>query len=283
MRENEIILKKELAPETYLIKVRAPLIARKAKPGQFVIVRASEDCERIPLTLIDWDPIEGTITLVFKVVGASTLELGKLNAGDILHDLVGPLGKPAEIKFYGKACVVGRGVAIAAAYERAKHLKEVGNNVTAIISARTSSLLIYKDEFRKVSDRLFIVTDDGSEGTRGYAADLLKNLLSSGERFDVVYAVGAATLMRTISEATKPFKIKTIVSLNSLMIDGTGMCGCCRVTIGGKPMFACVDGPEFDAHLVDFEEFRARIHMYDEEEKLALKFMGEGMHVKAGD
>jgi len=272
---NEIIFKEELAPEVKLIKVRAPLIARKAKSGQFVILRVNEEGERIPLTLIDWDPKDGTITLVFKEVGASTKELGKLEVGDHIHDLVGPLGKPSEIAFHSKVCVIGRGVAIAAAYERAKKMKGAGNNVTAIISARTAKQLIFKDAFRKVSDKLYIATDDGSEGVKGYANDLLRSLLESGERFDLVYAVGAATLMRSISEITKPYKIKTIVSLNSLMVDGTGMCGCCRVTVAGKPMFACVDGPDFDAHLVDFDEFRARIHMYDEEEKVALKIMEE--------
>jgi ferredoxin--NADP+ reductase len=272
---NKIIFKEELAPEVKLIKVRAPLIARKAKSGQFVILRVNEEGERIPLTLIDWDPKDGTITLVFKEVGASTKELGKLEVGDHIHDLVGPLGKPSEIAFHGKVCAIGRGVAIAAAYERAKKMKEAGNNVTAIISARTAKQLIFKDAFIKVSDKLYIATDDGSEGVKGYANDLLRSLLESGERFDLVYAVGAATLMRSISETTKPYKIKTIVSLNSLMVDGTGMCGCCRVTVAGKPMFACVDGPDFDAHLVDFDEFRARIHMYDEEEKVALKIMEE--------
>ncbi|MEM2084139.1 MAG: sulfide/dihydroorotate dehydrogenase-like FAD/NAD-binding protein, partial [Nitrososphaerota archaeon] len=162
---------------------------------------------------------------------------------------------------------------IAAAYERARKLKEVGNNITSIISARTSKLLIYKEEFKRISDRLYIVTDDGSEGIKGYANDILKKLLESNEKFDLVYAVGAITLMRNISSVTKPYKMKTIVNLNPLMIDGTGMCGCCRVTIGGKPKFACIDGPEFDAHLVDFEELRARVHMYDEDERNALKIM----------
>jgi len=272
---NEIIFKEELAPEVKLIKVRAPLIARKAKSGQFVILRVNEDGERIPLTLIDWDPKEGTITLVFKEVGASTKELGKLEVGDAIHDLVGPLGKPSEVVFHSKVCVIGRGVAIAAAYERAKKMKEAGNNVTAIISARTAKQLIFKDQLKGVSDKLYVVTDDGSEGIKGYANDFLRSLLESGERRDTADPVTAATLMRSISETTKPYKIKTIVSLNSLMVDGTGMCGCCRVTVGGKPMFACVDGPDFDAHLVDFEEFRARIHMYDEEERIALKIVGE--------
>jgi ferredoxin--NADP+ reductase len=273
--ENEIIFKKEIAPGVKTIKVRAPLIAKKTKSGQFVILRVSEDGERVPLTLIDWDPEEGTITLIFKEVGASTRELGRLEVGDIIHDLVGPLGKPSKIALYGKVCIIGRGVAIAAAYERAKKLKEVGNNITTIISARTSKFLIYKEEFKKLSDRFYIVTDDGSEGIKGYASDILKKLLELNERFDLVYAVGAATLMRNISDITRPYKIKTIVSLNSLMVDGTGMCGCCRVTINGKPKFVCIDGPDFDAHLVDFEEFKARIHMYDEEEKTALKIMRE--------
>lgn len=273
--DNEIVYKKMLAPEVNLIKVKAPQIAKKAKSDQFVILRATEDGERIPLTLIDWDPVEGTITLVFKEVGVSTRDLGKLNVGDRIPDLLGPLGNPGEVKFYGKACVVGRGVAIAAAYERAEKLKRAKNHLTAIISARTAKLLIYEEEFREICDRLYITTDDGSKGFKGYSDELLKNLLESGERFDMVYAVGAATLMRTVSETTKPYKIPTIVSLNSLMIDGTGMCGCCRVTVGGEPKFTCVDGPEFDGHLVDFEEFRARIHMYDREEKAALKLYDE--------
>ncbi|MEM2910933.1 MAG: sulfide/dihydroorotate dehydrogenase-like FAD/NAD-binding protein [Candidatus Bathyarchaeia archaeon] len=272
---NEIVFKETLAPEIKLIKVKAPLIAKKAKTGQFVILRVNEESERIPLTLVDWDPNEGTITLVFKEIGATTKLLGTLKVGDALHDLVGPLGNPAEIKCYGKVCVIGRGVAIAAAYERAKKLKEAGNNVTAIISAKTSNLLIFKEELRKLSDKLYIATDDGSEGFKGYANEALENLLKSGERFNLVYVVGAATLMRTLSEVTKAYNIKTIASLNSLMVDGTGLCGCCRVTVGGEPKFTCVDGPEFDAHLVDFKEFRARIHTYDEEEKLALKVMEE--------
>ncbi|MEM2806499.1 MAG: sulfide/dihydroorotate dehydrogenase-like FAD/NAD-binding protein, partial [Candidatus Bathyarchaeia archaeon] len=208
-------------------------------------------------------------------VGATTKELGKLEVGDAIHDLVGPLEKPSEIAPYSKVCVIGRGVAIAAAYERAKKMKEAGSNVTTIISARTAKQLIFKEQLRRVSNKLYMVTDDGSEGMKVYANDLLRNLLESGERFDLVYVVGAATLMKSISETTRPYKIKTIVSLNSLMVDGTGMCGCCRVTVDGKPMFACVDGPDFDAHLVDFEEFRARIHMYDEEERFALKIAGE--------
>lgn len=265
------MFKEMLASDIKLIKVTAPLIAKKAKSGQFIILRVDEDGERIPLTLIDCDPREGTITLVFKEVGASTKKLGTLEVGERIHDLVGPLGNPSEIKFFGKVCVVGRGVAIAAAYERANKLKEAGNNVTSIISARNSNLLIYKEDVKKISDRFYTVTDDGSEGEEGYANDVLKKLLDSGEKFDLVYAVGAATLMRTVSEVTQPYGIKTIVSLNSLMVDGTGMCGCCRVTVDGKPMFTCVDGPEFDAHLVDFEEFRARIHAYDQEEKIALE------------
>lgn len=269
--ENEIVFKEMLAPDVKLVKVEAPLIAKKAKSGQFIILRVDEDGERIPLTLIDFDLREGTITLVFKEVGASTKKLGTLEVGDRIHDLVGPLGNPSEIKFCGKVCVIGRGVAIAAAYEKANKLKEAGNDVTTIISARNADLLIYKEDLKKISEKFYTVTDDGSEGVKGYANDILKKLLDSGERFDLVYTVGAATLMRAVSEVTKPYNIKTIVSLNSLMIDGTGMCGCCRVTVGGKPMFTCVDGPEFDAHLVDFEEFRARIHAYDQEESFALE------------
>jgi len=268
--ENKIVHKEKLAPEINLMRISAPLIAKKAKSGQFVILRASEDSERIPLTIIDYDPKEGTIALVFKEAGVSTKKLGELAVGDRVHDLVGPLGNPSEIKFYGKVCVIGRGAAIAAAYERAAKLKEAENNITTIISARNASLLIFKENMKKISDKFYIATDDGSEGLKGYANGVLQKLLDSGERFDLVYTVGAATLMRNVSEVTKPYNIKTVVSLNSLMVDGTGMCGCCRVTVGGKPMFTCVDGPEFDAHLVDFEEFKARIHTYDYEEKVAL-------------
>jgi len=266
-----ITLKKTLAPDVKFFKIKAPSIARRAKSGQFVILRVDEAGERIPMTLVDWDDKEGTITLVFKEVGASTKKLGTLEVGDEIHDLVGPLGNPGEIKLYGKVCVIGRGVAIAAAYERAKKLKEVGNHVTAIISARRAELLIYQESMKEISDRLYVATDDGSEGQKGFANEILKSLLESGEKFDLVYGVGAATLMRTVAEVTKPFNVKTIVSLNALMIDGTGLCGCCRVTVGGKTKFACVDGPEFDAHLVDFDEFRAKIHMYDPEQREALE------------
>jgi ferredoxin--NADP+ reductase len=271
--ENEIVYKEELAPGIKLMKVRAPLIARKARSGQFVILRVSEDGERIPLTLIDWDPKDGTITLVFREVGVTTKELGKLNVGDVIHDLVGPLGKPGEIALYGRVCVIGGGIAIAAAYERAKKLKEAGNNVVAIIGARTAEQLIFRDELKGLVDKLYVTTDDGSEGIKGYPSDVLKGLLKSGEKFNLVYAVGPEALMKAVSEVTKPYKIKTIVSLNSLMVDGTGMCGCCRVMVGGKTMFTCVDGPEFDGHLVDFEELMARLRMYEEEEKLAIKVM----------
>ena len=196
--DNEILYKKILAPEVNLIKVKVPRIARKAKSGQFVILRATEDGERIPLTIIDQDPDEGTITLVFKEVGVSTRDLGKLNVGDEIPDLLGPLGTPGEVKFYGKVCVVGRGVAIAAAYERAEKLRRAKNRLTGIISARTAELLIYEKEFENICDRLYVATDDGSKGFKGYANELLRNLLESGERFDLVYAVGAATLMRTV-------------------------------------------------------------------------------------
>jgi ferredoxin--NADP+ reductase len=272
---NEVVAKETLAPEVKLMKIRAPSIAKRAKSGQFVILRVSELGERIPMTLVGWDKEKGTITLVFKEVGASTKQLGMLEVGDKLHDLVGPLGNPAKIKTYGKVCIIGRGAAIAAAWERARKLKDAGNHLTVIMSARKADLLILEDQIRKVSDRLYIATYDGSRGVKGYADDVLRNLLRSGERFDLVYAVGAATLMKNVAEATKPFKVKTIVSLNSLMVDGTGMCGCCRVTVGGETKFTCVDGPEFDAHLIDFKEFRARIHTYDEEQKVALEHVLE--------
>jgi ferredoxin--NADP+ reductase len=271
---NEIVFKEELAPEIKRVKIMNPLIAKKSKSGQFVILRVERDGERIPLTLIDWDPKDGTITLVFKEVGASTRKLGRLEVGDIIYDLVGPLGNPGEIAYYGRVCIVGGGVAIASAYERARRLKDAGNSIVAVIGAKTAKSLIYREEFRRLSDELYITTEDGSEGVEGYVSDVFTELLNSGRRFNLVYAVGPVGMMKAVSEATKPYDIRTIVSLNSLMVDGTGMCGCCRVTVGGRTMFTCVDGPEFNAHLVDFEELEAKLGMYSEEEARILKFMG---------
>ena len=266
-----IVEKRELASRVKLIKVSAPEIARKAKPGQFVILRVNHVGERFPLTLADWNAEGGTITLVFLEVGVSTRKLGELNVGDSILDVVGPLGNPTEVKYYGSVCVVGGGVGVAAAYPVAKALKEVGNKVTSIIGARTDALLIFEDEMEKCSDALYISTDDGTKGYKGFVSDLLRDLLLKGYKFDIVYAVGPALMMKAVAEVTRPFRIKTIVSLNPIMVDGIGMCGACRVLVGGKTRFACVDGPEFDAHEVDFAELIRRQRAFLAEERIALE------------
>lgn len=267
----KIVEKRELGPGIKLIKVLAPEIARKAKAGQFVILRVDSVGERIPLTLADWDAKEGTITIVFLEVGVSTKKLGRLNNGDVIPDLLGPLGNPTEVKNYGTVCVIGGGVGIAAAYPIAKALKEAGNKVISIIGARSVNLLIFEEEMREISDELFISTDDGTKGYKGFVSDLLRDLLLKGYRFDMVYAVGPALMMRAVAEVTRPYKIKTIVSLNPIMVDGMGMCGACRVLVGGKTRFACVDGPEFDAHEVDFDELIRRQRAFINEERMALE------------
>lgn len=273
---NKILLKKTLAQGIKLLEIRAPTIAKKARAGQFVILRVDETGERIPLTLIDWDSEEGTITLVFKEVGLTTEKLGALHVGDRIHDLAGPLGNLAEVESYGRVCIIAGGVAIASAYPRARGLKDGGNHITTIIGARTAESLVFEEEMKRVSDELHIATDDGSKGQKGFVSDVLQGLLESGKRFDLIFAVGPVLMMKAVSEVTKPYKIRTIVSLNSLMVDGTGMCGCCRVTVGDKTRFTCLDGPEFDGHIVDFNELMSRLNMYRDEERLALELYREG-------
>jgi len=271
--EFKILEKETLAPDIKRLVVSAPLIAEKAQGGQFVIVRVDEKGERFPLTLVDWDPGGGSITLVFLEVGVSTKKLGALKVGDQILDLVGPLGNPAEIERYGEAAVVGGGVGIAAMYPRVKALKGAGNRVTSIIGAKTSNLLIYEREIKDWSDELHVSTDDGSRGFRGFTSNVLGDLLNRGRKFDFVFAVGPVLMMRAVTEVTRPYGIKTVASLNPIMVDGTGMCGACRVTVGGKTKFTCVDGPEFDAHLVDFAELIARLRTYIGEEQQALRIL----------
>jgi ferredoxin--NADP+ reductase len=261
---NEIVVKKELAPSIKLMVVYTPLVARKFKPGQFVIVRVCEEGERIPLTIADAD--NDNITIVFQEVGKTTKMLGRLNVGDRILNLLGPLGRPTHIENYGHVCCVGGGVGVAALYPIAKALKEAGNRVTSIIGARTKDLIIFEDEMRRVSDELYITTDDGSKGERGFVTDVLKRLLEKNI-FDRVFAIGPAIMMKVVSDVTKTKNIKTIVSLNPIMIDGTGMCGGCRVIVGGETKFACVDGPDFDGHLVDFNHLLLRLKMYEKQEK----------------
>ncbi len=272
----EVITKKELAPKIKLIEIRAPEIAEKAKAGQFVILRVDEKGERVPLTLVDWRKQNGTIMLVFLEVGVSTRKLGSLGVPDKISDVVGPLGKPSEIKHYGLVAVIGGGVGTASACPITRALKEADNKVVSIIGARTAELLILEEEMKTVSDELYISTDDGTKGQKGFVRDVLKTLIEKGYNFDVVYAIGPAIMMHTVANVTKPYRIKTIVSLNPIMVDGMGMCGTCRVTVGGETKFVCCDGPEFDAHKVDFDELIKRQQMFLSKEKLALQLWENG-------
>jgi ferredoxin--NADP+ reductase len=265
----QILKKDSLAPGIKRIVVLAPLIARKAHAGQFVILRIDERGERFPLTLVDWNPEEGSIVLILQEVGASTKKLGSLNIGDTIMDIVGPLGNPTEAEKYGEVAVIGGGVGTALIYPWVRALKEAGNRVITILGARNVSLLLLEEELRSLSDELHVSTDDGTKGFKGFTADILKSLLEKGKKFNLVMAAGPVPMMRAVAEVTRPFKIKTVVSLNPIMVDGTGMCGGCRITVGGETKFACVDGPEFDAHQVDFRELTNRLRTYTEEETKA--------------
>jgi len=254
------------------IRVYAPEIAEKAKAGQFVILRICDECERIPLTLVEWDSEQGSITLIFQEVGLTTKKLGKMEVGDTILNIAGPLGNPSIIRNYGLAAVISGGVGTAAAYPIAKALKDAGNTTVSIVGARNQSLLILEQELRNVVDEFYISTDDGSKGHKGFVSDVLKSLIAKKYAFDIVYAIGPPIMMKAISEITRPYGIKTVVSLNPLMVDGMGMCGACRVSIGGHTKFACIDGPEFDAHEANFEELIKRLRVYPPEEKIAVDF-----------
>ena len=268
---HEIVAKKELASGIKSVEIFAPEIAEKSQAGQFVILRVDEKGERFPLTLVDWDRKKGTITLIFLEIGLSSKKLGALEEGDVVLDIAGPLGNPSEIENFGTVCVIGGGVGTASAYPIARALKEAGNKVISIVGAKTTGLLILEDEVEKISDELYISTDDGTKGQKGFVSDVLKILIQKGYNFDLVYAIGPAVMMRAVAEVTRPYNIKTIVSLNSIMVDGMGMCGACRVTVGGETKFACVDGPEFDAHKVNFGELMKRQMVFIAEEKMALE------------
>jgi len=255
-----------LAPGVNEIELEAPRIAKKQQPGQFVIIRIHDHGERIPLTIKGSDPERGTITLVVQAVGKTTTLLNELEAGDGILDVAGPLGKPSEIENFGRCVVVGGGVGTAIALPTARALKDAGNRVTAILGARTEDLIILESQLRESSDELFVMTDDGSYGGKGLVTDKLAELIAGGD-VDYVLAIGPVPMMRAVAEATRPHGIKTIVSLNSIMVDGTGMCGGCRVAVGDESKFACVDGPEFDAHQVDFQVLMQRNSMYREYEK----------------
>lgn len=249
--------------------VEAPLIAKKAQPGQFVILRPLADSERIPLTIADTDPARGTVTIIFQIVGGGTMELDSLQVNDSIHDFAGPLGCPTELDSVQKAIVVGGGVGSAIAYPIAKKLHQKGCQVHTILGFRNKDLVILEEDFRAVSDELTIVTDDGSYGEKAVVTEPLKAILESGADFDRVFAIGPLVMMKYVSLTTRDYGVKTIVSMNPIMIDGTGMCGGCRLTVGGKTKFACVDGPDFDGHLVDFDEAMARSTIYADQERHA--------------
>ncbi len=257
------ILKKEsLNPTVTLMEIDAPLIAKKAEPGQFIILRVDEGGERIPLTVADYDREKGTVTIIFQIVGATTEKLNHLNEGDCLHDFVGPLGTPSHVEGLKKVAVIGGGVGCAIAYPVAKKLHALGAEVHSVVGFRNKDLVILEDQFKAVSDQFVVRTDDGSYGTKGLVTDALKELIEQGEQYDEVIAIGPLVMMKFICKLTKEYGIKTTVSMNPIMIDGTGMCGGCRLTVGGETKFACVDGPDFDGHLVDFDEAMERGSMY---------------------
>ncbi len=264
-----IVKKEELSPGVKLFVVKAELIARKCQPGQFVILRIDENGERIPLTIADFDRDAGTITLIFQEVGNTTRQLGTLNEGDALLDLAGPLGKATHIEKFGTVVCVGGGIGVAPVYPIARAYKQAGNKVVSIIGARNADLLIMEKEMAAVSDILHITTDDGSKGRKGFVIHPLQEMIDAGEKIDLVMAIGPVIMMRSVADVTRPHGIPTLVSLNPIMVDGTGMCGGCRVNIGGKNKFACVDGPEFDAHQVDFNGLMVRQRMYQDYEKMA--------------
>ena len=267
----DILFKENLTPVTKLFVVRAPAVARKARPGQFVIVRLHERGERIPLTVADQDRDAGTVTLVVQEVGKTTMEMGTLQAGERLASLTGPLGNPSEIARYGTVLCVAGGFAIAPIYPIARALKAAGNTVCSILGVRTRELLFWEDRMRSVSDELVICTEDGSRGRKGVVTLPMKEMLDAGRRIDRVWAIGPAVMMKFCALTTQPYGVPTVVNLNSIMVDGTGMCGACRVVVGGTTRFACVDGPEFDGQQVDWELLLARQRVYLEQEKQAVE------------
>lgn len=260
----KIVRKKELNPTVTLMDIEAPLIAKKAEPGQFIILRVNEDGERIPLTVADYDRERGTVTIIFQIVGGTTELLNHKKEGEYIQDFVGPLGKATETEGLKKVAVVGGGVGCAIAYPVAKKLHDNGCEVHSIVGFRNKDLVILENEFGAASDVLKIMTDDGSYGTKGLVTDALKALIEAGNKYDEVIAIGPVIMMKFVCRLTKEYDIKTVVSMNPIMIDGTGMCGGCRLTVGGETKFACVDGPDFDGHLVDFDEALERGSMYRE-------------------
>jgi len=266
-----ILFRQDLVPKIHLFKIDAPDVARKAQPGQFVVIRIDERGERIPLTIADWDEKEGSVTVVFMEVGTTTCRLTLLSAGDYIVDFIGPLGLPTHIEKFGTVVCVAGGFAIATTVPIARAMKSQGNRVISIMGARSKDLIFWEDELRSVSDQLIVTTDDGSYGRKGVVTESLKELLQSGDKVDRVIAIGPSIMMKYCSLTTQPFGVKTIVSLNPIMVDGTGMCGCCRVSVDGVTKFVCVDGPDFDGHKVDWDLLFARQRIYLDQEKLSLE------------
>jgi ferredoxin--NADP+ reductase len=264
---NRIVEKEYLSENVVRMVLEAPVIAKKRRAGQFIILKIDEKGERIPLTIVDSDETGGTITIIYQIVGKTTAALADLKVGDQLSAIQGPLGNPTEIENYGRVVCIGGGVGVGVVYPLAAALKKAENYVTSIIGARTKSLLILEEEMRNVSDKLIVATDDGSYGFHGFVSAVLQNMIDAGEKIDRVFAIGPVPMMRVLCNVTKPHGIKTIVSLNPIMVDATGMCGACRVSVGGKTKFTCVDGPEFDGHEVDFALLANRLRMYQDQEK----------------
>lgn len=262
----KIVRKEILNPSVVLMDIEAPYVARKAEPGQFIIFRIDENGERIPLTIADYDRDSGTVTIIFQIVGKTTRVLSEMNEGEALLDFVGPLGVASHLEGYKKVAVIGGGLGTAIAYPQAKKLHALGAEVHSITGFRNKDLIILEKEMQAVSDRLVVATDDGSNGNKGFVTNVLKQLIDEGNKYDLVIAIGPLVMMRAVSNLTKEYGIKTLVSMNPIMIDGTGMCGGCRLTVGGKTKFACVDGPDFDGHEVDFDEAMRRQGMYKKQE-----------------
>ncbi len=267
----KILRKEDLTPQTHLFAFEAPAVARKARPGQFVVIRIDERGERIPLTVADWDEEEGSVSVACMEVGTTTRRLALLNTGDAVADFVGPLGVPTEVEKFGTVCCVAGGFAVAVVMPIARALKQAGNKVISILGARNKDLLFWEEEMRAASNELIVITDDGSYGRKGLVTEPLKELLEGKEKIDRVIAIGPSIMMKFSALTTRPFGVKTIVSLNPIMVDGTGMCGCCRVAVGGTTQFACVDGPDFDGHQVDWDLLLARQKTYVEEENHSLE------------
>lgn len=265
----KIVSKQVLNPTVTKMEIEAPLIAKKAQPGQFIILRTDENGERIPLTVADYDREKGTVTIIFQIVGATTNQLNSFNEGDYIHDFVGPLGKPTETEGLKKVAVVGGGVGCAIAFPIAKKLHEMGVEVHSVVGFRNKDLVILEDDFKNNSNVFKLMTDDGSYGEKGLVTNALEELIKEGNQYDEVITIGPLIMMKFVCQLTKKYDVKTIVSMNPIMIDGTGMCGGCRLTVGGETKFACVDGPDFDGHLVDFDEAMKRGQMYKEFERHA--------------